>query len=235
MKKCRINNKWDLILPEHRQVQWSHLWEEKRIDSMYEHLTDKDVLFYVGAEEGDIPALCSKWVSKVVLFEPGKRVWSNIKAIWDANKLSLPMCYVGFASDKTTNNIFFKGFPPDTSDEIITDHGFMELRNRNADEIKLDDVPIVSTVVPTALSIDVEGSEWHVLKGAEKTLKKYHPKIWLSVHPEFMFNQFGTYQADLRNWIKDLGYTEKLLDYQHEVHLYYEKADFGTIEEVALK
>ena len=33
----------------------------------------------------------------------------------------------------------------------------------------------------------------------------------------------------------DLILTEKLLDYQHEVHLYYEKADFGTIEEVALK
>ena len=32
------------------------------------------------------------------------------------------------------------------------------------------------------------------------------------------------YRHDLRQFIKGIGYKETLLDYQHEVHLYYESA-----------
>ena len=70
--------------------------------------------------------------------------------------------------------------------------------------------------------MDVEGSEWEVLKGAEETLREYHPKLWVSIHPEFLFRIYGKYQYELRKWIKDLGYTEELLDYQHELHVFYE-------------
>lgn len=222
MKACLINNRWKLIVPEHRLKQWENQWEEVRLNHMYNHLGTNDVLYYVGAEEGDMPALCQTWGAKLVLFEPNLGVFTNIKAIWEANNLRSPFCYVGFASDRTTNEVLFVGFPEHISGEVITNHGFMELRDRNAPEVKLDDM-IVNTGVPTALSIDVEGSEWHVLRGAEKMLRDHHPKIWLSVHPEIMFDHFGYYQADLRNWLKNLGYKETLLDYQHEVHLFYEK------------
>jgi hypothetical protein len=72
--------------------------------------------------------------------------------------------------------------------------------------------------------LDVEGSEWRVLAGAEKVLREHKPKIWLSGHPEFMLQQWDESLYNLRQWIKGLGYTEIILDYQHEVHLYYEAA-----------
>jgi FkbM family methyltransferase len=229
MKNIKINGKWDIWLPKHRaeRPEWftDKGWERARLDSMHKHLSKDDLMFYVGAEEGDMAALCQMWGAKMVLFEPNPKVWSNIKAIWKANKLEDPLlCYVGFASNKTSTQgidliIRESVWANCANGKLIADHGFMELHNHNAPEIKIDDIE----VIPTAISIDVEGSEWQVLRGAEQTLRKYHPKIWLSLHPEFMFRIYGEYQFDLRAWIKNLGYKETLLDYQHEVHLMYEK------------
>lgn len=223
MKLTKINGNWDILLPEHRanRKEWTSKkgWERARLDSMHENIKDGEIIFYIGAEEGDMAALCALWGAYVVLFEPNLKVWPNIKAIWDANKLEKPMSFVGFASNNTTSKMVIDGFPQYAgNNDIIKNHGFMELRNHNAPEIKIDDVDLPLDHI----TIDVEGSEWEVLRGAEKTLRKYHPKIWLSGHPEFMYEYYKEYFYDLRRWIKDFGYKETLLDYQHEVHLYYE-------------
>lgn len=226
MKDVIVNDEWSISLPEHRaeRPEWytSEGWEKKRIIHMIEHLTSFDTLYYVGTEEGDIAGIIKKYTGcNIGLFEPNDKVWSNIKAIWEANKLSKPdFCFSGFASnaDVTPEKGMSYDFPESANGALISDHGFMELHNHNAPEIKIDTVQFPCT----AISIDVEGSEWEVLKGAEETILKHHPKIWLSVHPEFMFRMYEQYQQDLRNWIKDRGYKETLLDYQHEVHLYYE-------------
>lgn len=226
MQNVKINGRWDILLPDHRAArpEWytEQGWERKRLDSMHEHLNSKDVIFYVGAEEGDMAGLLSSWGVAVGMFEPNGLVWPNIKAIWEANKLAPPLfCFSGFAS---TCNVDIPdgmsyGFPPSANGPVIGNHGFKELSDPGKiPQIRIDAVGIV----PTALSIDVEGSEWEVLRGAEKTLREHHPKIWLSIHPEFMFNYFKEYSGDLRNWIKEIGYKETILDYQHELHVYYE-------------
>jgi len=53
-------------------------------------------------------------------------------------------------------------------------------------------------------------------------MREFRPKIWLSGHPEFMMMYWKEYLYDLRQFIKGLGYKETLIDYQHEVHLFYE-------------
>lgn len=215
-----------MLLPEHRAIlpEWP-TWESKRIQSMNDKLTKKDFLIYVGAEEGDIAGLVSQWVGKIALVEPDDKVWPNIKSIWEANHLKTPYTINGFCSDKTTVDDVFShinvGFPDCAGGEVIVDHGFKELKSAgDILQIKIDSIAKGLNI--TAITLDVEGSEWCVLKGAEQTLRNNKPKIWLSLHPEFMFDQYGEYSGDLRNWIKDIGYKEYLLDYQHEVHLYYE-------------
>lgn len=239
MVETLLNDKYKLILPEHRAAreQWHtpEGWERKRLDSMYENIGEGDVVYYVGSEEGEFPALCQIWGAEVVLFEPNPKVWSNTSAIWEANGLKHPLAtFIGFASDvddlsphvPTKENPYndFGLWPSATSKDIEAAHGFKELDKEAANyaQVRIDTIS-AKTKPPTAICLDVEGSEGHVLRGAEETLKTFKPKIWLSLHPEFLHEQYGEWGAELRKWIIDLGYIETLLDYPlHEVHLLYE-------------
>lgn len=245
MVKAKLNGKYNIILPEHRakRAEWYQPagWEKIRLEAMRGCISgqitlhDKlgkpsPVVYYVGAEEGEMPALCQMWGAEVVMFEPNPRVWPNIKAIWDANKLQKPdRMFVGFASnvsDQPYNGT--DAWPKCAYGDVIGDHGFMnlsEIDHATTGQWKIDTIVEDGGLPPTLLTMDVEGSEWEVLRGAEATLRKYKPDIFLSLHPEFMYEMYHEYAFDCRNWIKALGYKETLLDYQHEVHLHYEATD----------
>lgn len=236
MVKTTLNNEFEIIIPKHRadRPDWytSEGWERARLQSMHDHIGWGDNVYYIGAEEGEFPALCQMWGADVFLFEPNPAVWPNIKAIWEANKLKTPNMVVGFASNDDhipevlpyDAGVAKDGWPNVAHDPVIGAHGFKELylEHQNYPQHKIDTIVRTTGYPPTALSIDVEGSEMEVLKGARQTIAQYKPKIWLSLHPEFLIQQWGIYGRDVRNWIIDLGYKEKLLAYDHEVHLYYE-------------
>ena len=242
MVNVRINGKWDLKLPKHRadRPEWTSEqgWERARLDSLFNYITDfkfntkhKPVIYYVGAEEGDMCALCQIWGARVYLFEPNPKVWPNIKAIWESNLLKSPeFCFAGFVGNETsedlekTDPIAVNQFPECANNEVIGDHGVKNLCEADGTIpiVKIDDLVGNNIVVPDIISIDVEGAEWEVLRGAENILKMYHPTIYLSLHPEFLYEIYKEYSADLRHWLKEIGYKETLLDYQHEVHLVYE-------------
>lgn len=237
MKKTRINGRWDIILPEHRAArpEWydPNGWEKARLERLCAEIEKGDTVYYVGAEEGDMGALCQMWGAVVVLVEPNPAAWPNIKAIWEANNLGLPHAmFDGFASNQTSKDayqhVFTSGWPPSATGEIIGNHGFKELflEAANYPQIRLAELTGYAGIMyPDIVSIDVEGSEWQVLRGMESILNSpQKPKIFLSLHPEFLFHQWKEYANDLRGWIKSFGYAEELLDYQHEVHLFYGEA-----------
>lgn len=230
MKNVLVNGKWNIILPDHRAArpEWTSEkgWEKARLDSMFETTKKGDNVFYVGAEEGDMCGLLSMWGAELFMFEPNPLVWPNVKAIWEANKLSVPrLAFPGFASSKTD---YFEelqpGFPDSANGPMISDHGFKNLCEADGTipQIRIDDVVKRMGEIPDMITMDTEGADWEVLKGAEKTLKEYKPRLYVSLHPEFMYEIYKVYGNDFRNWIKSFGYKETLLDYQHEVHLLYE-------------
>jgi len=232
MKKVIVNGEFEITLPDHRAArpEWYEPkgWEKPRLRHMSENISSGDVMYYVGAEEGEFAALCQMWGAEVVVFEPNPKVWSHFPLLWSANNLDLPMvCIPGFASDKINNlsRIYYNEWPPEVNNVIEAAHGFKELylEGESYGQITIDSCVYDHGIKPpTAISLDVEGSEWRVLGGAEKVLREHKPKIWLSGHPEFMLQQWNESLYNLRQWIKGLGYTEIILDYQHEVHLYYE-------------
>lgn len=245
MIKAKLNGEHEIILPKHRadRPEWytEKGWEKKRLKSMKKNLDAMDTMFYVGAEEGEMAALCQIWGSRVIMFEPNPKAWSHIRSIWEANKLDFPLgIYPGFASDVTQQatkeselqhllKIQEDGWPVSSQFEMEAAHGFKELDKESEyfDQVTIDDVIEVTRILPTAISLDVEGAEGKVLRGAETCLKVCRPKIWLSGHPEFLHDNYNggggfEYLRELRDWLKnDFGYKEDILDYDHEVHLFY--------------
>lgn len=231
MVSTLINGRWELLLPAHRAArpEWkieNGGWERERLDHMHSTLNAGDRVLYIGAEEADMCALLQMWGARVVMVEPNELVFPNIRAIWEANQLPDPLgIYVGFCGRKSSP-YYLQGFsevwPECAYGPIISDHGFKELRDPGDRHVVSVDDLCSFGFVPEVISMDVEGAEWEVLQGAEKTLRAHHPRIYLSLHPEFLISQYGTYSRDVRNWIIDHGYRETLLDWQHEAHFVYE-------------
>lgn len=232
MFQTLINGRWSLLLPEHRAArpEWDLAnggWERERLDHMHSTTKPGDRVLYIGAEEGEMCALLQTWGARVWLVEPNERVWPNIRAIWEANGLPDPAgIFVGFCgredSASWVDGVADTPWPGCAYGEVIGDHGFKELRDSGDRPIVTIDTLALLGFIPDMISLDIEGAEWEALQGAEKTLRDHHPRIYLSLHPEFLIDQYGKYSYEVRRWIIDLGYRETLLAYQHEAHFVYE-------------
>lgn len=231
MVRAVLNGEYEIVLPKHRadRPDWytPQGWEKPRLAALHDEIAgqQRPVVYYVGAEEGEMAALCQMWGADLYLFEPNPKAWPHIRAIWEANSLSHPVTFAGFASnvDAPLWESPIRGFPKEAYDEIDAAHGFKELYLEAAHypQIRLDSLVEGGHPPPTVMSLDVEGSEWQVLRGAERILREYKPVLFVSIHPEFMFHQWGEYARDLRNWILGFGYVETLLEYAHELHAVY--------------
>lgn len=226
-----INERWTLLLPEHRaaRAEWP-VWERERIGDMWVAIRPGDVVYDVGSEEGDLPALWAKWVGPhggVVLMEPNPAVWPNIRAIWDANDLPAPLLrWVGFAASEDDpdrpawpHNTDLTEWPACAYGPVIGNHGFSNLSERpDIPRVRLDTVAVWTGRPPDVITIDVEGSELEVLRGAEQLLRTVRPLVYASVHPEFMQRMYGQSPTELHGYMARLGYTPRHLVTDHEEH-----------------
>lgn len=231
MRQTAINGRWTLLLPDHRAARDSWpWWEATRLAHMYHHLgRGGHVVYDIGSEEGDFPALWARWGNRVVLFEPNDRVWPNIKAIWDANLLDPPLaCFPGFAGDEDSESLNIPpGWPSSATGEVIGDHGFLNLAER--DDVQRITIDSMAQLVepPSAITLDVEGAELVVLRGAKDTLAAARPLVWVSVHEAFMADMYDHTPADLDAYMRDLDYEPTYLCTDHERHEFWSPAELG--------
>ncbi len=236
MVDTEINGRWTLKLPDFRaeRVEWSDPgWERERLDSMHANIHADDVVYDVGTEEGDLSALYALWGAQLVLIEPNEAVWPCTKAIWEANDLAAPLAWFrGFAADSTTAKGFVShpedatvghyeyghfGWPPCADGPLVRAHGFSSLYDASTATITLDTLAKSVGWPPDAITIDVEGSELRVLRGAERLLLEHQPLVWVSTHPVEM-DRYDDDEADLLIFMSDCGYRFTHLATDHEEH-----------------
>lgn len=234
LKETLVNDRWSIFLPEHRAIrphwgEWTNDegetyfgWEVARLDSMHKNIRPGDVVVDVGTEEGDISGLISQWGGELVLTEPNGLAWPCIKAIWEGNSLKPPLiCWEGFVGHITSVEWSpSTNWPESSFGSMIHDHGFCNLGERpDIPSVRMDDLVEDAGIVPDIITIDVEGSELRVLEGAQETLRRFRPLVYVSIHEAFMFNQYNESPIKLLWLLREQGYEYTLLDYDHELHL----------------
>lgn len=228
--------KYELILPT-PLADWDvfDYWEKQRVISMEENLQKGDILFDIGAEHGWMSVIFGKIVSpeSMVLVEPTPEFWPNIKETWEKNFSDiLPLAtYSGFFSDKTTDRKTARlveptqAWPEESKGNLIDKNSYKYIHEHanQVPQITLDEFVKTTGVMPTALTIDVEGAELLVLQGSEKTLKTHPIKVWLSIHPDLALRDYQTKRETIVEFMLNLGYKGKLLATDHEEHWFFEK------------
>lgn len=226
----------DIKLPASRRKFYADRprWEVERINSMLDDITKKDVVYDIGAEVGDITVLLQKKTgATLVPIEASPKMWPHIKKVYDLNKLEPPILSVAALLGARNDNLEDKNtvlnvltWPPQADEARTSDPGFTHLNEGDGylPQITVGVVWMSTNVTPTVLNIDVEGAEYEVLEGAKSILQSTNMKVWVSVHPEFMFHRYGHYTADLCGMMERLGYTYEILAFDHEFHFYFTKS-----------
>lgn len=221
-----LNYDYKLLLPE-PLADWDTFdyWEKERVISMRENLKHTDVLFDVGAEHGWMSVVFAKFC-KVFLIEPTKEFWPNIYETWIRNVSTQPVgCFSGLVSDYTNVELEKEsfGWPLEITGDLIDKNKYRYL-HENHEDLKvttIDDIVNASFIKPTALTIDVEGAESLVLKGAINLLKNNKIKVWVSIHPDLSLRDYKVSREEVLKFMVDLGYKGTLLGTDHEEHWFF--------------
>lgn len=224
-------------------------WERARFQHMERHLKPGMCLFDVGAEQGDISAIYARFAGggeNIVLIEPVPQSWVNIKHIWAANSLSTPRgVWCGFVGDRSWISEYHEtptgsrdGWPECAYDDKLLDATKFKYIGEHAhctDSTTIDEFVANTGIVPSALTIDVEGYEPTVIAGAMETIRAHRPLIWASLHDSspngnnIRLKYMGSDGVDnMHRMLTDAGYAMENISRDHELHVAYLPIDRGV-------
>ncbi len=230
-----VANRYKVKVPDWMDkagYDWWPDWEVARFKSMEENLELGDVLFDVGTETGWISAIYAQFVGPegMCLFEPCVELWPAIKASWEQNGLAMPLSTccalvsdVDVFADSLATSLMAvdKNWPVPAFETVLLENvkynHIDEDCNRRA-QIRLDTFVEWSEIEPSAITIDVEGAEYQVLRGAEQTIRRCRPLVWASIHEKFMVDRYKVWPSTLRLFMESCNYQGHFLAEDHEAH-----------------
>lgn len=226
MKQVYINDKWPVYLLDHIAdlPSWK-FWEKERMSAMYAAVRCDDTILDIGTCNGDMSAVFASWVKdagKIILVEPSPDFWPVIRQHFEINNLQPYMAIQALVFNETLtplDAVEDDGWPSDSLNEVKLETGFAHVNERPILPIvKIDDMGLPPINI---ITMDIEGTEYEALQGAEQTILKDKPTIFVSVHPEFMWREHQHSPDDLHVMMKKWGYDATYLAFDHEQHWMY--------------
>lgn len=241
-KDVLVNDKWPIRFPEHiADLPMWKFWEKERMAAMYAAIRPTDNILDIGTCNGDMSAVFATWIpqGKIILVEPSPDFWPLIKAIFAGNGLTPFRCLPVLVSNetlpsweewrKTVTDV--APYPMSAKDEIKLETGFAHLNEKpNIPVVKIDDLDLYNTENGLGvervdiITMDIEGSEYEALQGAEQVIKRDQPTIFVSIHAEFMWREHHHSPDDLIVMLKNWGYVGTYLSFDHEQHYMFKPA-----------
>ncbi len=195
-------------------------WEKDTLDLLMDILAPGDVVYDIGANVGLYTVLLAKKVGDsvwVLAFEPHSQAHRRLLDNLKLNELSNVRVFRQALGERTGegklhygSDLLFSSMLPSKNHsraetvEVVEGDGF----------IRRENLPL-----PRAVKIDVEGYEWAVLRGLDRTLR--HPACKLvccEVHPALLPSEVGVER--IVSFLVSLGF-ERIEHYSSggEVHL----------------
>ena len=186
---------------------WVHgHWDIHVMNVIQDILKPGSVFLDVGANIGFFSLIASSLVGEqglVIAFEPSiralQRLTLNLKLNPSAN---IAVVSSALGSEAGVVSLYLTN-PQNTGGTTLLPRPWA---NREvAVSLRMDDILDEIGVVPTLIKIDVEGYEYHVLKGAEKLLKQHKPFVICEVTGYFLRDS-ELKAADLLGFMTEIGY-----------------------------
>lgn len=218
-------------------------WEGQRIKSMLANIKEGDVVFDIGAEQGDMSVFMAKKTGKIVLFEPSPIMWPHIRANFERNKIKPLAYYAGFASNEIEekppelnyDDTDKDGWPRVAYNNLVDAHSFRHLDEEidATKQITIDEFCLRTQIFPAMVTMDVEGSEWNVLEGMRKILDEVQPLLYVSIHHDMLYLRYKKWFFNIYlDILKPFGYKAIFLDHDHESHFAFYTKNFIEIKEI---
>lgn len=189
------------------------VWEAQSSAATLEHMPEGGVILDVGAHHGYYSLLAMRKAGPsgmAIAFEPNPNTAARMRENIGLNNASnIRLFEIACTAEEQTLELF-EG--PDWNvgrSSLASDNaksGGKLGRKYSVRGRPLDDV--VAEVSPQRidlLKVDVEGAEMTVLKGAAKTLDKYHPYVMIEVDARWL-KSFGTTPEMLDAFLAEHGY-----------------------------
>ncbi len=233
----------DINLTQEREQLLEGGWEGQRIKSMLANIKEGDVVFDIGAEQGDMSVLLAKKTGKIVLMESSPIMWPHLRANFERNDIKPLAYYAGFASNVIKETPEIKnyedkdkdGWPLCAYEELVDCRSFRHLDEeaKATKQITVDQFCRINNIYPNMVTIDVEGSEWHVLQGMTTVIDKSQPLIYVSIHHDIMYLRYKKWFQDIYlGTLKPLGYKAAFLDHDHESHFVFYRKGLIEVREI---
>lgn len=158
-----------------------------------------------GCFDCDTDKLFIKWCSgdyrKIIAFEPDEENYNKCLEVRSEEKISnLDIYHKGLWDCET--DLYFSG-NRGVGSKIADDAGTVKVSAAAIDDM-------VGNDEVTFIKLDVEGAELKALKGAEKTIKKYRPKLAICIYhkpedvleiPEYILSLHEDYKLYIRHYL----------------------------------
>ncbi len=177
-----INALWDL------KSEGEHYFEE------FIELGDNEIFFDIGAFDGQNSLRFGQITNgnySIVMFEPNPLQQKQLKILQEQNNnMSLIPCAL---SDENKHLFFESNRGSSSRIESHESQSSITIKAQRLDNLDLK-------FAPTFMKLDVEGAEMRVLNGATETIRRFRPRLAISVYhrPKDILEAFEFCQANLQ-------------------------------------
>jgi FkbM family methyltransferase len=165
---------------------WIGTWETEFSEALAAEIKPGNICYDIGSYKGYYAGIMAlKGAQQIYLFEPMPKNIQKITEMIQLNQ-SLPLNLVEAAVSNSDGEISFMIMEEDTMGKL--EQSTFQQQNKSNQKIQVKTLAIDSLVYqqgfikPDFIKIDVEGAEFSVLQGAEKTLKEYKPVLMIEIH-----------------------------------------------------